>query len=1128
MAQRTVTLSDGRTLTLEVSDDATQEDIISTVNKFLESEKPKIPEIEEEEGPSLGQTVAGLGTEVGIGEGAKLAGALTFGPVGYAIGGIAGGIAGSISAQKIEGQDEISWGRVTADTLLNLIPGGLGKAQKGAKILPRLAKEGTKRAVGGAAIATGAAQVEKAIEEGDYLTVEEFENAAKQGALINVGFGAAGELLKKAYPKFAGKGSDVLNDAYEKGDPDATQIVETFAGENPVGKGSRYKRMILERVYPSKLTGKKVTLDIDRAKNEAEAAREMGVRIKKQIELASKDATDAEKKLLDDYVTNKSADLPERFRGIQGNLNQVREKIDEYQNTLLNLYYDGALKIDERIAQKIEDSVDAKNYFTREYKLYEDPSYVPSVQSTERLKQSLMKDTISEGKRRKGMTSDEANEFVQDILNKRDRPLQLLNSVYGNKRVLRRKKDLSDEMREFLGEYDELEVGEKMFGTMSRLGRLASEEAGNARVYDSLLRNGIAQKFAPGNVPEGYNKLFIRNKEYDAYVPEDINRSLNRLYASGIAKDTGNFAFDLVKRIMATTTSGAKFVLVPLNAASYPVQLIGNMTLAIGQGLNPLGRRYWKDFSRGIKVGYNEALPEKLKSKKLSLKEMTELKELNLVNKGVTATDIKRGFDEGFKGTKFGNVLEKGTQTTGAAYNLFDTAQRLSVFENYKHFLKEIIPEDTIKGMGKDFNRLAADLTNDTYMNYDRVSKNLRALSRYGFLNEFGAFNFELMRTTWNQAKLNKSMIDGSFAKNLEEQYNIKLSPDAQSKIAKEGGIRTGLLASMLGVASVGKDVFNKTGGVDEEEEEALRDIVFAPWEQDQALHIRRDGDKVRLANISYQFPVAELTSVVEGAQRGETFTESMYGMIDSLWSKIGGEGITINLKNFAAFGSGFDPDTGRRISTRERGSLPETLDLAVWYLGETFTPGTIRDFKKISERETNDNILRYTLGYRVRNASIDEAAGYKLRNINTTLNDIRGRYSREAKDVGNLAREYNIQNNIYRQTVERGIKNINSLRTLGYTDEQILALGSKRKVRKSLMEEMMRGEVKDMQISPTMPRGAKNKEERVKKYIDVSQKLPPDMVMKMLREDFANKKIKAPEVKAIMGALKMQQALSE
>ena len=77
-------------------------------------------------------------------------------------------------------------------------------------------------------------------------------------------------------------------------------------------------------------------------------------------------------------------------------------------------------------------------------------------------------------------------------------------------------------------------------------------------------------------------------------------------------------------------------------------------------------------------------------------------------------------------------------------------------------------------------------------------------------------------------------------------------------------------------------------------------------------------------------------------------------------------------------------------------------------------------------------------------------------------------------------------------------------------------------------MEEMMRGEVKDMPISPTMPRGAKYKSARVQEYIDVAQKLPPDMVMKMLREDFANKKIKAPEVKAIMGALKMQQALSE
>ena len=47
----------------------------------------------------------------------------------------------------------------------------------------------------------------------------------------------------------------------------------------------------------------------------------------------------------------------------------------------------------------------------------------------------------------------------------------------------------------------------------------------------------------------------------------------------------------------------------------------------------------------------------------------------------------------------------------------------------------------------------------------------------------------------------------------------------------------------MLGAASV-ENVFNKTGGVDEEEEEALRDIVFAPWEQDNT-SIRREEIKL-------------------------------------------------------------------------------------------------------------------------------------------------------------------------------------------------------------------------------------------------------------------------------------------
>ncbi len=135
---------------------------------------------EEEEDPSLSQIGTGLLAEIVLGEGGKFAGAsagaLVGGPIGagigYLTGAIGGGITGSIAAQRQEGRDDISWGRVTADTLLNLLPFGAGKVSKGAKFLPRVAKSALIRGAQGAGISTTAMAIEKGIEEGDILTLD--------------------------------------------------------------------------------------------------------------------------------------------------------------------------------------------------------------------------------------------------------------------------------------------------------------------------------------------------------------------------------------------------------------------------------------------------------------------------------------------------------------------------------------------------------------------------------------------------------------------------------------------------------------------------------------------------------------------------------------------------------------------------------------------------------------------------------------------------------------------------------------------------------------------------------------------------------------------------------------------
>ena len=1104
--------------------------------------------------PSLKRVGAGLLAETAVGEGSKVAGALAGakagaalgavgGPVGsaagaaigatvgYVSGALAGGVGGSLLAQEIEGRDEVSWGRVTADTAINLIPGGLGKAKKGLGILPRLAQEGAKRAAGGAVISAGGAQLEKAVEDRELLTQDELGKAVFVGGALGLGLGAAGELMKKAYPKFGGKGGDVLNEAYEKGDPDATQIVETLAGENPVGRGGRLKRMVFEKVAPSKLVGKDATMDAIRAKNEAEAAVDLAASVRRIIDDASEGASKKELSGLDDYIFNKSQDLPSRFEGIKDTLDGARKKIDQYQNTVYEMYKSGELDIDPRIAAKIKDSIDSKNYFTREYRFYEDSNYRPSADAENNLRISMKKS---------GADDDEINKFLQDLQDSRSDSVRLMNTIAGNKRVFKRKDlSLSDEMLEYLGEYKE--AGERMFGTISRLGKLASYEAGNRRIANEMLRNNIGKTFTPGEVPEGFEPLVIRGRvmrEGDMrvprklktpdgyvqssklqegntiYVPEDANRALNELYGSGSLRDSGPWFSRLVDGLLSSTTAAAKFVRVPLNLASYPVQLVGNAVLTAGQGFNP-----FRAYGKGMRVAINETLPNSYKSGRIPILELNRLKELGIVNKGVTASDIRDGFKNGVT-PKF---FQKAVKGVGNAYNTFDTAQRISVYENYKGFLKDIIPGANIKSMGKsEFEQMAADLTNDTYMNYDRINKGVRSLSRYGILNEFGAFNFELMRTTYNQARLARSMVSGDFSNMLKDKYGVSINPDTQKRIQREGYKRFAALSAVLTAGSTVPMVMNREGGIDEEKERALRETALAPWEQDQALHIRKDGNKVRVANLGYQIPTAELSTIVESGFKGENFMDSAGRVIDSMWGKFGGD-LTINMKNIVSAVNNMD-QSGRQISSRPEG-MAKNLDLIGWYLGETFTPGTVSDLQKLDERESMDNVLRYTLGYRVRNLDVLDGARYKFNDINKNIRGLRSKYAGATFGEGDISGDYDKQNSIYRENIAEAIRHTNNLRTLEVSEEEIQKL-LKKSFSKNQTQEIMTGVISDMPISSNV--SISDRQEKRTRYVDLAKKMPEAMAIRMLQEDYDRGKLKRGDIRAILMRLKGESVISK
>ena len=118
-----------------------------SLSDYIAQKKQQALDNVKPEDPTLGQIGKGIGAELLIGEGSKYAGATIGSAVpivgtaaGYLIGGTIGGVAGSIQAQRIEGKEDISWGRVAADTLLNLMPFGTGKIGKGAKVAKQVSK----------------------------------------------------------------------------------------------------------------------------------------------------------------------------------------------------------------------------------------------------------------------------------------------------------------------------------------------------------------------------------------------------------------------------------------------------------------------------------------------------------------------------------------------------------------------------------------------------------------------------------------------------------------------------------------------------------------------------------------------------------------------------------------------------------------------------------------------------------------------------------------------------------------------------------------------------------------------------------------------------------------------------
>ena len=193
--------------------------------------------------PSLGKYAQALATEVAIAEGGRQAAAFT-GPIGYIVGAMASGAAGSFAAQRITNPDDISFGRIVADSFINLVPG-----LKAAKAGDTMAKTVARQGAFGAGIGTAGITGEVVIDEGRLPTIEELTAAGVTGGALGGALGFTGKQINDLLLRHGGSPVEQINKVInENSDPDLGKMANRL-----VNLGEEH-RTEWQNVFSNKLT----------------------------------------------------------------------------------------------------------------------------------------------------------------------------------------------------------------------------------------------------------------------------------------------------------------------------------------------------------------------------------------------------------------------------------------------------------------------------------------------------------------------------------------------------------------------------------------------------------------------------------------------------------------------------------------------------------------------------------------------------------------------------------------------------------------------------------------------------------------------------------------------------------
>jgi len=794
---------------------------------------------------------------------------------------------------------------------------------------------------------------------------------------------------------------------------------------------------ILASVAPSKFVGTKAqqaTIDFSRIIKTAE---EISGRIGAKTARAIKKDPSLEAPINKFLDTGEMSDDVARVLG--PDLKKYNEARVALQKEAIQLIDDGAYKsLDDEAREKLRKTIDdsmnsSQLYARREYKAFLDPNYKPSSKQEQAARNELVNAFIAQGDNN-ATAFAKANKRIDDLKDgfastKKEDPRKFFGSSVDS--VFKKKKNPGEAERIWLGEVRD--PVERMRGTLTGVAKSVARERTNVILGKELLDAGIA---STSKLDDDMVEIVLRGTGQEGsglYAYPQVQTALNELYVGNGSEKMDNIFLNGLQDLYRAGVGLSKGVKVLFNTVAYPVQAYGNTANLLGMGINP-----FSNVPRGLRLALAdvplvsramEGLDKTPKARKALLDELEEMAKYGIKNANILESDIRSTLDAG----PFSKWLQKGLDPVGKAYQVPDTLGRYVGWKANQNTIRKMFPnasDDVVK-------KQAAMMINDTYQNYDKLSNVVRTLSRWGVMPQFASFTAEFARNQYNQGKMIARMLAGNFGQEFGE-----LGAANVARMRAEGTKRLASLLGVYGATYAGIEGVKAASGVDDKKEEALRDVVYAPWDKNrnQLVKLDKGGRTGWVANPSYVVPHALGLSALQAGLNGDS-EQSVIGLMAE---ELVGDGSFIFQEAYQALAN---RDERGELISEQVDELDQARERLTFFLTESFRPGFSRELKKLQKARLGKGDLTLKevgarqLGARINPFDVGEAATFTVRNTNTLSNKAKSRYTSLLKfgdpSEAELNEVYNRSNEIYSDAFVALSKNNESLSALGYNENE-------------------------------------------------------------------------------------------